>query len=52
MAKPKMYGLKSKCTTRLLLDARYHRNQRQRNRERAPRPVVAGKLAKDKEGQA
>ena len=52
MAKPRMYGLKTKSTTRLLLDQRYHRKQRQRNRERAPRNVVAGKLAKDKEGQA
>lgn len=52
MAKPKMYGLKSKCTTRLMLDARYQRKQRQRNRERAPRNVVAGKLAKDREAQA
>ena len=52
MAKPKMYGMKSKSTKRLLLDARYQRKQRQRNRERAPRTVVAGKLAKDKEAQA
>lgn len=51
MAKPRMYGLKSKCTTRLLLDQRYHRKQRQRNRERAPRDVVAGKSAKHKEAQ-
>ena len=52
MAKPKTYGMKSKSNKRLLLDARYQRKQRQRNRERAPRNVVAGKLAKDKEGQA
>ena len=52
MAKPKMYGLKTKSTTRLLLDQRYHRKQRQRNRERAPRNPVADQSAKEKEGQA
>lgn len=52
MAKPKIYGLKTKSTTRLLLDQRYHRKQRQRNRERAPRTVVAGKIAKEKEAKA
>lgn len=47
MAKPKMYGLKSKCTKRLLLDQRYHRKQRQRNRERAPRNLTTTQTNKN-----
>ena len=47
MAKPKMYGLKTKSTTRLLLDQRYHRKQRQRNRERAPRNITPTKTDKN-----
>ena len=51
MAKPKMYGLKTKSNQRQLLDLRYREKQRKRNREKqTPRPVAA-QIVKAKEAQ-
>lgn len=47
MAKPKIYGLKSKANPRLLLDMRYLKKQRQREKQ-TPKPVAA-QIAKKKE---
>ena len=51
MAKPRFYGKVTAYTPNKRRDLRFIKKT-QRNRERAPREVVAGKLAKDKEGQA
>ena len=51
MAKPRIYGMKSKYNPRLHLDMRYQKKQHQRNRERAqpstPAPEI-GAWAKNK----
>ena len=49
MAKPKMYGLKSKYKNRLHVDMRYLKRQRQR--ESTTRKPVPAQIAKEKEAQ-
>lgn len=48
MATPKKYGLANKCNPRLQMDLRWQKKQHQRNREKAPRVLVADKSTKEK----
>lgn len=54
MAKPRMYGMikRGAQVTAHTACMWQKKLQKQRNRERAPRNVVAGRIPKEKEGQA
>ena len=48
MAKPRFYGKTTACTPNKAMDLRWMKKNT-RNREKAPRPLVAGKPAQKKE---
>ena len=50
MAKPRFYGKTTACTSNRPQDLRWMKKNT-RNREKAPRPLVASQTTKEKEGQ-